>query len=140
MFHKKIINPNKMDQLLVLFLFFVFFLSIYFLYSKPNEILDIKPILEQILNYTGIKNLNYKIYHSSLRSFTKNKKEIYLFTSNYNQDTILFVALHEIAHIICEDEHHTDTFYQIEKALHQNAVKLGFIDVGRIDKSYPCMN
>jgi predicted metal-dependent hydrolase len=135
-----------MDKVLVLFLFFVFIFSFYFLYSKPTEIQEIKPILNQIINYTFNDqgsfpgSLNYKIYHSSLHSFTKNKQEIYLFTGNYNQDTILFVALHEIAHIICEDQHHTDKFYELEKVLHQNAVKLGFIDVNKIDKSYPCMN
>jgi hypothetical protein len=129
-----------MDSVLVLFLFFVFIFSFYFLYSKPTEIQEIKPILNQIINYSGINNLNYKIYSSSLHSFTKNKQEIYLFTGNYNQDTILFVALHEIAHIICKEEHHTENFYKIEQILHQNAVKLGFIDVDKIDKSYPCMN
>jgi Zn-dependent peptidase ImmA (M78 family) len=125
------------ELFLILFLFFVI---IYSFYSTPNEIQSIKPIINQILNDSGIHNLNYKLYNSQLHSFTKNKKEIYLFTGNYNQDTILFVALHEIAHIICEDEHHTEKFQQIEKILHQNAVKLGFIDVDRIDKSYPCMN
>jgi hypothetical protein len=80
---------------------------------------------------------------SSKRTYTIDKQKIYVVSEKsngekYNQDTLLFVILHEIAHILSPDEHHTKGFHQIEKRLHKAAIDLGYIHMNLVDKNYPC--
>jgi Zn-dependent peptidase ImmA (M78 family) len=68
------------------------------------------------------------------QSYTINKKIIHLCTKDprngktYDKNTLMFVVLHELAHVLCPDVGHTDTFSRINNALLQHAVKYGFYD------------
>lgn len=67
------------------------------------------------------------------RSFTENKKRIVLCvrkssTSLYTWNSVMFVALHEVSHVICDELHHTRKFHDINKALLLHAERLGFYD------------
>jgi hypothetical protein len=80
---------------------------------------------------------------SSKRTYTIDKQKIYVVSEKsngekYNQDTLLFVILHEVAHILSPEVHHTKGFHQIEKRLHNAAMDLGYIRMNHVDKDYPC--
>jgi len=57
------------------------------------------------------------------KSFTINKKNISLCLKNnqtgryYDENSLMFVTLHEIAHVVCPDVGHTNTFKIIFKKL-----------------------
>lgn len=115
--------------------------------NQDSYLESLKPVLYHIL-----KNAGYHTFHETLpinlrksknRTYTVNKELIYVVTEKphgekYNTDTLLFVILHEIAHILSPDEHHTKSFHKIEKRLHQSAMDLGYIQSGLLDKNYPC--
>lgn len=67
-------------------------------------------------------------------SFTINKKVIHLCTKDprngkyYDKNTLMFVVLHELAHVLCNDVGHTDNFSNINQALLDHAIKYGFYD------------
>jgi hypothetical protein len=115
--------------------------------SKDPELESFKPILFQILskiNPESAKDIfDVQIRKSSTGTYTLDKRKIYIITEKsngekYNKDTILFVLLHEVAHILSPDEHHTSTFYNIEKRLHREAIKLGFLKRKNVEMDYPC--
>lgn len=67
------------------------------------------------------------------RSFTENKKRIVLCVKKsptvlYKWNSVMFVALHEVSHVICDELHHTKKFYDINNALLKHAERLGFYD------------
>lgn len=67
------------------------------------------------------------------KSFTENKQKITLCLRNqfgnfYDQNSLLFVALHELAHVINDELHHTEKFRNIFDALLEHAAKNGFYD------------
>jgi hypothetical protein len=79
---------------------------------------DRKDILEQIKLYVGSK------------SYTINKRRIYMClkdeNSNYYDDnSLIFVLLHELAHVICKSIGHTEEFQQIFNDLLIEGAKAG---------------
>lgn len=75
-----------------------------------------------------------KIYSIKITSgkenFTRNKKEIYLSLHDekgrfYNYNTIIYVAIHEVAHVECKDWGHTFSFYKIHERLLEEAIEKG---------------
>jgi hypothetical protein len=134
-------------EILMIGLVFVVFLLIFGMPIQDQHLESLKPILSKIL-----KNAGYHSIHNQLpiqlrktkhRTYTVNKQIVYVVLEKpsgekYNKDTLLFVILHEISHILSPDEHHTEKFYQIERRLHQSARQLGYIRRENLDKSYPC--
>ncbi len=64
-------------------------------------------------------------------SFTENKKKIVLCMKNqhgevYSFNSLLYVLLHEIAHVINDELHHTKKFQRIFNELLQHATRLGY--------------
>jgi hypothetical protein len=121
----------------------VFFLVL--LFSPKDEYLEsFKPMVQKILvesKQNPLKEIQFR--KSKDKSYTLDKQKIYMVTERengqkYNQDTILFVLLHEVAHIISPDEHHTIKFFEIEKKLHKKAIELGFLKISKVEKDYPC--
>jgi hypothetical protein len=143
----KFFKSRKMEILMILLLIIIFIIIINFSSPKDPYLESFKPQLSKILDKAGIYLLDepipIHILKSNDRTYTMNKQKIYMVTEKpngekYNRDTLLFVLLHEIAHILSPDEHHTKDFHRIEKRLHSAAIDLGYIRKERLDKSYPC--
>lgn len=87
--------------------------------------------LEPLNNLNIIKSL---VMVEDDESYTINKKIIHLCTKNprngkyYDKNTLMFVVLHELAHVLCSDVGHTEKFSQINNALLNHAIKHGFYD------------
>jgi hypothetical protein len=64
------------------------------------------------------------------RSYTINKKKIYMCLRDengeyYDDNMLLFVAIHELAHVLCDEIGHTDKFQSIFQDLLQQAIAIG---------------
>lgn len=81
--------------------------------------------------------LNFQNYHQKITlqegysSFTENKRKIVLCMKNehgelYNFNSLLYVLLHEIAHVINDELHHTKKFQKIFNELLRHAEMLGY--------------
>lgn len=99
-----------------------------FYFYKPGKFIGpLKPLND--LNV--LKNL---IMVEDKESFTINKKVIHLCTKDprngkyYDKNTLMFVVLHELAHVLCDDIGHTENFSIINYALLDHAIKYGFYD------------
>jgi hypothetical protein len=85
--------------------------------------------------YNGNKgNLlsNVSLYRGD-KSYTINKSKIFLCLRDneqeyYSNNMLLFVLLHEIAHVMCDEIGHVPKFHKIFDALIQEASKLGIYD------------
>ncbi|NDE13739.1 hypothetical protein EBZ80_02295 [bacterium] len=67
------------------------------------------------------------------KSYTINKKRIYLCLKDkneeyYDQNMLLYVAIHELAHVLCDEIGHTAKFNRIFQEQLQRAVELGIYD------------
>lgn len=105
-------------------------------------------INEKIMNtnYTNnlsknIHNLNNKFNkivfredtkNNNFTSYTVNKGEEIVFCLRdkktekiHDINEIMYVAIHEIGHVVCPDLGHTDLFWDINKLLLENAVEIG---------------
>jgi hypothetical protein len=101
-------------------------LVVLFHYRKPGKFVG---PLEPLNNIDILKNL---VMVEDNESYTINKKIIHLCTKEprsgkyYDKNTLMFVVLHELAHVICDDIGHTDNFSIINKALLNHAINHGF--------------
>ena len=115
----------------IIIIILIFFLSFYFIYYrcyrnnekyiqrkieekyKKDKIEEIRDILKEI----HPKMNEIKIKEGS-KSFTINKKNITLCLKDkegkyYKNNMLVYVGLHELAHVICDEVGHTDKFYAI---------------------------
>ena len=130
------------------------FNNAYYVSSEPNRTRKKKSILENIygdlvqmfyfLNpgkfvgplepLNNLDILNNLVMVEDKESYTINKKVIHLCTKDpkngkyYDKNTLMFVVLHELAHVLCNDVGHTDNFSIINQALLNHAYKHGFYD------------
>lgn len=78
--------------------------------------------------------LNNLVIIEDRESYTINKKEIHLCTRDpqnglyYDKNTLMFVLLHELSHVLCKDIGHTRNFATINHALLTHAIKHGYYD------------
>jgi hypothetical protein len=99
-----------------------------FYFKKPGKFIG---PLEPLNNLNILNNL---VMVEDNESYTINKKVIHLCTKDpqngkyYDKNTLMFVVLHELAHVLCNDIGHTDNFAIINHALLTHAVKHGFYD------------
>jgi len=107
---------------------------------KPNglirEILDdITPLFVDS-NYKGVlaplnnRNIMDEIrFYEDDQSYTINKEKVYLCLKDkkgkyYGKNMIIYVTLHEIAHVICDEIGHTEKFKQIfDELLYEASVR-----------------
>jgi hypothetical protein len=89
-----------------------------------------------------LSDLNHRNIMSEIKllegpkSFTINKKQIYLCLKDkkageenyYDYNSLIFVTLHEIAHVLCNEVGHTEKFKRIFKELLEHASSLGLYD------------
>jgi hypothetical protein len=81
-----------------------------------------------------LKNLMAEIkLHRGDKSYTINKEKIFLCLrdekgSYYTDNMLLYVLIHELAHCVCREIGHTDTFNEIFQVLLDKASALGIYD------------
>lgn len=90
-----------------------------FIFKNNLEILNRRNIYEEFTIEEG------------KQSYTENKQRIFLCLRNrknelYSFNSLLFVLLHEIAHVINNELHHTKKFKNIFKELLKHAENLGY--------------
>jgi hypothetical protein len=87
--------------------------------------------LEPLNNVNVLKDL---VMVEDSESYTINKRVIHLCTRDprngkrYDKNTLMFVVLHELAHVLCPEIGHTNNFLNINTALLQYAASHGFYD------------
>jgi predicted metal-dependent hydrolase len=134
-----------MEWILPMIMVLIIFVSIYWMGSKKDQNLEIlRPFLNRIVLDCGFDKTGFELYKSKKGTFTINKEKIYVETiktngQSYNSDTLFYVVLHEIAHILCDEVHHSERFRQLERKLHQKAIEYGWLKMSNVDRSYPCV-
>lgn len=69
----------------------------------------------------------------SNKSFTINKKHVYICSKDengqyYDDNMLIYVILHELAHVLCDEVGHTEKYKQIFRSLLERAHKAGLYD------------
>ena len=104
-------------------------------YIEDNKSKDTDCIFIKQYCYNKIKKLNKTIIRESSQnsvytSYSVNKGEELVFCLRSKQNTlhdineIMYVAIHELAHIICPEIGHTQLFYKINRILLKYAIEL----------------
>lgn len=101
--------------------------------DKLFEILNMK-IDDELVAFLKDRDV-YKEFtmEEGRKSFTENKHRMVLCIQErnghyYNDNSLMFVALHELAHVINDEFHHTKKFYYIQDLLLERARLLGYYD------------
>lgn len=95
--------------------------------SDP-KLFEIKEKLKLLSSETN----RLKLYEDD-KSYTINKKKIYLCLKDdknkyYPINMLMYVSIHELAHVLCDEVGHTKKFQQIFSDLLEKATKLGIYD------------
>lgn len=100
------------------------------------------PLFHRDVHHTGVLSpLNNRDIMSEVsfyrgeKSYTINKEKVYMCLKDskngggyYDEQTLMYVLLHEISHVICPSIGHTDEFNEIFDALLAEAVAAGIYD------------
>lgn len=96
---------------------------------------DDDPMLMQIKQKiaTFEPRVNDAVFHRGDKSYTINKKHVYMCLKDevdqyYDENMLMYVALHELAHVFCSDVQHTPQFKKIFAHLLQRAHAAGVYD------------
>ncbi len=115
---------------------FAFVLFIAYSSSARSNYSHNHPILTQVRENFGKINAEYtKIpLREGDSAFTENKEVITLCLKDpdtgryYDMNTIMYVALHELAHVLCESQGHGDEFKKKFSKILRHASKIGIYD------------
>jgi predicted metal-dependent hydrolase len=117
---------------IIYLVFLVLIILIMFLvYKKLKSKLKIKSYLSKISNI--YRQNKIKIINNSTKSFTQNKKDIYLCNSD-DKNIENYVLLHELSHIINKDHGHTESFKKTFSQVLDEAEKQKIVDRTKINK------
>lgn len=121
--------------ILVLLLCFIGLL-IYVIVTQVTEYYQqTDPVLLKIREH--LRPLHPKVdglkFYEGTKSYTINKKKVYLCLKDenknyYNFNMLIYVAIHELAHVLCDEIGHTPKFHIIFKQLLEKAEALGIYD------------
>ena len=107
-------------------------------YSSPVDLIEtLRTRLDVV--HPGIRDIPIK---KGEKSYTINKQKIYLCLTDkdgkyYDENMLTYVLLHEFAHVLCDEQHHTDKFYRIFDDLLDRATAAGVYDPSKpIVKDY----
>jgi hypothetical protein len=72
-------------------------------------------------------------FYESNKSYTTNKQKVHLCLKDrnggyYSENMLMYVALHELAHVMCDEVGHTEKFYSIFQRLLDKAHDMGIYD------------
>lgn len=102
--------------------------------KRLNKIFDKQFKFMGILKILNNRNIMREItIVEGKKSYTLNKKNIYLCLKDANKkyydiNSLMYVSLHEIAHVLCEEIGHTQRFAKIFNALLNHASSLNLYD------------
>lgn len=139
-----------LELLIIIFLLWIWsgsFVPDYCYSLTPDQ--EMLQRLERDLNslFQGDRPPKYHLLASLNRSYVSNKENIYLVLRHpergnfFDYSTLLQVAIHEMAHIICIDANHSKLFHQIEGQLKDRAISKGLLpSYFQPDPDYPCQD
>lgn len=93
--------------------------------------LALEPLLETLRkDHERVRNIQF---YEGNKSYTINKKKIHLCLRDakgqyYDMNMLIYVAIHELAHVICDEIGHTEKFHLIFQDLLQKATEMGIYD------------
>jgi hypothetical protein len=120
---------------LILLLIIICILSVYVHINEQYKPQTNDPVLLAIID--KIKQIHPKVeqleFYDSDKSYTINKQKVHLCLKDkdgyyYNENMLTYVALHELAHVLCDEVGHTEKFYQIFDQLLDKAHDMGLYD------------
>lgn len=133
MVSRQIIAKNTIFILLL-----IIFVGItgYFIYHQITEhYAQMDPMLQKIQSHiTPLHPIVESVhFYEGKKSYTINKQKIYLCLKDENQEyydfnMLIYVAIHEIAHVLCDDIGHTSKFHKIFDELLKKAADLDLYD------------
>lgn len=96
--------------------------------SEDPILLSVKEKMRLI--YPQIDHLEF---YEANKSYTTNKKKVHLCLKDekgdyYHENMLLYVGLHELAHVKCDEIGHTDKFHKIFQQLLDKAADIGIYD------------
>lgn len=105
-------------------------------HASKNEpkILELKRLMKPLYEHEGFKLDLSKIRDAELmagkKSYTINKHKVYLCLKDengnyYNNNMLVYVLIHEYAHVLCDEKDHTEKFWTIFEDLLLLATELG---------------
>lgn len=117
-------------------LFLILIIVVCFLFKQIQEQYQQKdPLLITIRNKLSILSplAGSLQYFEDDKSYTINKNKVYLClrdqnNSYYSMNMLMYVSIHELAHVICDEIGHTPKFHKIFAELLDKAVVLGIYD------------
>jgi hypothetical protein len=120
-------------------LVFIFLLIIYVVYLHlPYKPTPLIMRLKYKLSLVDPKFAKYDIRESSSSSYTENKSTIYICCKDpktglyYDDDVLIYVCLHECAHVLSSRYGHHDQFKEIFRNLLDKARQVGVYKRGTI--------
>ncbi len=129
------------ELLLLMTILFIFYRIIYGFYSDyKNEHNELIQKLKQDLIYLSPVAKDIIIYEGD-QSYTYNKQKVYLclYKKNgeqYPYDSLIYVAIHELAHVLCDETGHTEKFWRINNELIEKAKEKGIYQGSSITRDY----
>ena len=137
----KVHSSSKANHIILIILLVIFVsLIIYLIINQISEMYAQQdPILEKIKNH--ISPLHPEVVSSikffeGNKSYTINKRKIYLCLRDENSEyydfnMLVYVALHELSHVLCDEIGHTPKFHSIFKNLLKKAVEMNIYDANK---------
>lgn len=123
--------------ILCILLFAFLSMTIYLLHNQISEMYAQKdPILEKIQNHIAPIHpeivSSIKFYEGN-KSYTINKQKIFLCLKDENKEyydfnMLVYVALHELSHVLCDEIGHTPKFHSIFKNVLTKAESMNIYD------------
>jgi hypothetical protein len=107
------------------------------IYRQVNEFYNqLDPVLITVKN--SVQQIEPRIsenlqFFEGDKSYTINKKKIYLCLKDengeyYDMNMLIYVAIHELSHVLCDEIGHTPKFHQIFQKNLEKAIQLGIYD------------
>lgn len=121
----------------IICIFIIIIIVIFFMLTRfIEEFKKEDPMLYKIRNKIRPLHpdmVDHIILLEDTKSYTINKKKVYLCLKDENGDyyednMLMFVAIHELAHVLCDEIGHTDKFQNIFQDLLNKAADLSIYD------------
>lgn len=121
----------------VICIFIIIIIIIFFMLTRlTEEFKKEDPMLFNIKNKIRPLHpemVDHIILLEDTKSYTINKKKVYLCLKDengdyYDDNMLVFVAIHELAHVLCDEIGHTDKFQTIFQDLLNKATDLQIYD------------
>lgn len=96
--------------------------------QKADTLASIEMALFMVMRKVGCRkhmNLSESVYSTKDTAYTLNKKDIHLCMRYSDRNTLMYVALHEAAHVCSQDIGHTNKFWSLFSTMLHTAVKMG---------------